>query len=291
MSPELRNRLLIGPLLGGLAFGLLAWDIAAGTSWGSLCLAALVALTSPREFARLCRGLAPGVQTAPIVIGTLAMVATVYPGVSALGIESRISFGPVVLALGFVWICLAQMARHALDHFIANVATSALGLVYIGLAMLLLAELSVHSGTPDDPARGPKLLALAIAACKFGDIAAFFGGRAFGKHKMAPRISPGKTWEGFAFSLVGSVGGTFLVAWLLELVAAPAAFASWWQPVVWGLILGPCGVLGDLVESCFKRSAEMKDSGGGIPGFGGFLDVFDAVLIAAPVACGLSLFL
>lgn len=291
MANELRNRLLIGPLLGGLALGLIAWDIVAGTYWGSVILGTIVALTASREFARLLRPIAPGVQTMPIVVTTLLLIYSVYPGTEFLGLSPGSGVGTVILSLGLVWICIWQMARHALENFLANVAASVFGLVYIGVSMQLLTELSVHAGTAADPTRGPKLLALTIAACKFGDIAAFFGGRAFGRRKLAPKISPGKTWEGFLASLVGSVGGTVLLVWILGLIAAPSVFDGWWQPVVWGLIVGPAGVLGDLVESCLKRSAAMKDSGGGIPGFGGFLDVFDAVLIAAPVAFGLALFL
>jgi phosphatidate cytidylyltransferase len=291
MSPELRNRLLIGPVLGGTAFGLVIWDILAGVHYGSVILASIVALTASREYARLVRGIAPGVQTAPIIIATLLLVATVWPGPAAIGLEPSLPLGTLVISLVLVWACLAQMARHALQGFSANVATTMLGVIYIGVAMQLLAALSIHGGSAEDPSRGAKLLILAISACKFGDIFAFFGGRRFGRHKLAPAISPGKTWEGFVASLFGAVGGTFLMTWLLQLLSAPAAFDQWWQPVVWGLVLGPAGVIGDLVESCFKRTAAMKDSGGGIPGFGGFLDVFDAVLIAAPIAYGLALVL
>jgi len=290
MAPELRNRLLIGPLLGAICLGLIVWDIATGHHWGAITLALIVAVTAPREYARLARGIAPGVQTMPIVVCTVAIVLTVWPGVGAMGIDTPMPVGSVVIALGLLWICLGQMARHGLDHFTANVGASTLGIVYLGVAMQLLAALAL-SESPEDAARGAKLLALAIGACKFGDIAAFFGGRAFGRHKLAPAISPGKTWEGFAASLFGSVGGTYLIAWILQLIDEQAVFATWWQPVVWGLVLGPAGVVGDLVESCFKRSAGRKDSGGGLPGFGGFLDVFDAVLIAAPIACGLAIVL
>jgi phosphatidate cytidylyltransferase len=139
--------------------------------------------------------------------------------------------------------------------------------------------------------RGNQLLLLFIASCKLGDVTAFFGGRATGKHKMAPSISPGKTWEGFACSFVGSIGGAYLMAWIFASSCARGPFNGWWQPTVWGAIIGPLGVVGDLAESCMKRQADRKDSGHALPGFGGWLDLFDAVLLGVPVAYVLALVL
>ena len=91
--------------------------------------------------------------------------------------------------------------------------------------------------------------------------------------------------------LVGAVGGAYLFYGVFALMDLPLAFNGWWQPLVWGLVCGPIGLLGDLVESCIKREADIKDSGTIIPGFGGFLDVFDAIIFAAPFALLLGLIL
>ena len=139
--------------------------------------------------------------------------------------------------------------------------------------------------------RGTQLVLLFLATVKMGDIGAYFGGRTFGKHKMSPRISPGKTWEGFAFSFVGAIGGAYLFTWGLTATCAHAPFDGWWQPLVWALVLGPLGVAGDLAESAMKRDAAVKDSSNVVPGFGGFLDILDAVILAAPVAYLLALVL
>ncbi|MDA3960966.1 MAG: phosphatidate cytidylyltransferase [Planctomycetota bacterium] len=288
MGSELRNRLLFGPLLAAVALGLIATDILLAVHWGSMALAILVLLTATREYARLCRPLAPGVQPWSIAVVSVPLVLLVFPGQNLL--ETPVPLPGVLLSSALLLVCLVQMMRHGLENFTANVAATMLGIVYLGVSMHLLVALSCIA-TPDDPSRGAKLLVLTLATCKCGDIAAYFGGRAFGKHKLAPKVSPGKTWEGFVASLFGSVGGTFLFAWLLQMINPPAVFAGLWQPIVWGLILGPAGVIGDLVESCLKRAAGVKDSGAGLPGFGGYLDVFDAVLIAAPIACGLAVFL
>jgi phosphatidate cytidylyltransferase len=108
---------------------------------------------------------------------------------------------------------------------------------------------------------------------------------------MSPRISPGKTWEGFACSFVGAVGASYLFTWALGAWTGVGPFAGWWQPAVWGLVLGPLGVAGDLAESAMKRDASVKDSGSLMPGFGGWLDVLDALILAAPVAWLLAVLL
>ena len=109
-----------------------------------------------------------------------------------------------------------------------------------------------------------------------GDSTAYYGGRAFGTHRLAPRISPGKTVEGAIAGAVASVGlGTFLGHELLGLSY------SWLLAV--SLITAGAGQIGDLAESALKRGAEVKDSGATLPGHGGFLDRIDSLLFAAPV--------
>jgi phosphatidate cytidylyltransferase len=112
----------------------------------------------------------------------------------------------------------------------------------------------------------------------FGDSLAYFTGSLLGRHKLAPKVSPRKTWEGALGNLVGNVGGAFLMKALVlpEWTAVDA--------VALGLLLGIVGQLGDLVESTWKRSASVKDScmGLSIPGHGGMLDRLDSLLFAAP---------
>ena len=185
---------------------------------------------------------------------------------------------------------LIQMRRHGTENFIHNIGSSMLALCYLGIGLHLLLGIGV-SESASNAAFGAQVLMMTLTACKLGDVSAFFGGKTFGKHKMSPRVSPGKTWEGFASSFVGAIGGSYLFNYVASLPwneASQAPFEAWWSPLVFGLVIGPVGVLGDLVESCMKRDAAVKDSATVLPGFGGFLDVFDAVLIAAPVACVLA---
>lgn len=111
-----------------------------------------------------------------------------------------------------------------------------------------------------------------------GDTGAYFTGRAIGRHKLAPRMSPNKTWEGAIGGIVASlVGGSCLRAYYGE------AFMSWTLVVLCCVLGGIFGQLGDLTESTFKRFSGVKDSGKIFPGHGGFLDRVDGLLFAAPV--------
>ena len=118
-------------------------------------------------------------------------------------------------------------------------------------------------------------------AAKFTDIGAYLVGCAIGRHKLIPRISPGKSWEGvFGGVLVGTLVGTLYV-WGLRDVFAPLGL-TWLRALPLGLVLSVCAVVGDLTESLFKRAANVKDSGGVVPGMGGTLDVLDSILFTAP---------
>jgi len=122
---------------------------------------------------------------------------------------------------------------------------------------------------------GPRLLLFACAITWAADTVAYFVGRAFGKHPLAPHLSPKKTWEGS----VGSMVGSLLVAY---------AFSYWIKiPVghllAMGAIGNVAGQMGDLLESAYKRSAGVKDSGGLLPGHGGILDRIDALVLCIPV--------
>lgn len=297
VTKELRNRLLFGAVLVGLVGALVTWDVLHGGRAGIFALGLAAVVLGSREFARLARVNAARVRLAPMAVisGLLVCEAHLHPGGVLRGwlpgLCERLDHLPLVpllLGAGLLWSTLAQMAsRTPTERFFANVGGSLFGMFYLGLSFNMLERLALLAG-PGEPDRGMQLVACFLAAVKCGDIAAFFGGKAFGRHKMCPAISPGKTWEGFACSFLGSVGGTMLVCALFAAGGA-SPFPGWWQPVVWGVVLGPLGAAGDLAESCMKRDAAMKDSGRGAPGFGGYLDLLDAVILASPVAFLLAL--
>lgn len=124
---------------------------------------------------------------------------------------------------------------------------------------------------------GPKLVFFLLAVVWLGDAGAYYTGKAFGKHKLSPRISPKKTIEG----LVGGIATSIIAAIVIHFTFFPEFPLP--HAVVAGVILSACGVIGDLAESLWKRSADVKDSGTLLPGHGGFLDRFDSIFFTAPI--------
>ncbi len=123
----------------------------------------------------------------------------------------------------------------------------------------------------------PYWLMFALAINWVGDAAAYYVGRSFGRHRLAPRVSPNKSWEGAAASVTAAA----LFGWLFLRLVLPAAPA--WQAIAVAAAANVAGQLGDLVESAIKRGADVKDSGTILPGHGGFLDRIDSTLFALPV--------
>jgi phosphatidate cytidylyltransferase len=301
MRPELRNRLLFGFPMAGLVIGAVAYDLISGNHWGLLALGVVGGIAGSIEFTKLARAHATHARLAPLVAVVVALVLAAHlPALADPNAEPRwlpiapdlVSLPLIGLLLGFglLWTVLAQMFRYATENFFANVGSTLFGMIYLGISLHLLQQLALIEG-PDHTIRGTQLFLVFLATVKLGDVGAYFGGRAFGTHKMSPRISPGKTWEGFAFSFVGAIGGAYLFTWALSATCSHPPFAGWWQPLIWALVLGPLGVAGDLAESAMKRDASVKDSGASVPGFGGFLDILDALILAAPVAYLLALVL
>ena len=161
---------------------------------------------------------------------------------------------------------------------IADASASIFCLLYTGLTLIALPTLREQSN-------GPSLVAFLLCVVWVGDTAAYYVGRAWGRHKMAPSLSPNKTWEGAAASVAGSVLVAAALAWLER--ASPSAVLSypddWWYWLGLAVVVNVAGQVGDLAESALKRSAGVKDSGNLLPGHGGVLDRIDALLLAAPV--------
>jgi len=307
MRAELRNRLIMGPTLILILTAALTWDFSSGRHLGFLLILTSSVLFGVRELQRMANQVTGPVQVLPTVVISWLLLVSAWCAGDAVTMAWLSQYAPrmalvlgtapmtsILLAIGMVWAVLAQMRSSAFDHFFSNVGLTVFGMIYIGLTAQLMLSLAMVQGDATYYGetyanRGNQLLLLYIASCKLGDVTAYFGGRAFGRHKMTPRISPGKTWEGFAFSFVGAIGGAYALAWIFTSTCAHGPFNGWWQPLVWGVIIGPLGVVGDLAESCMKRQAEVKDSGASLPGFGGWLDVFDALVLAAPAAYVLAL--
>jgi phosphatidate cytidylyltransferase len=175
---------------------------------------------------------------------------------------------PTVLALGLVGAFVMYSRHQRVDGAMASAGASLLAIVYLGVlpGFYLPIRLTHSSG----------MIVSILLMVKGADIGAYAFGRFFGRRKLIPWISPGKTWEGF-------IGGLCLAAVIGSLLTLCSSEFSWWQGAAAGVILGGVGQLGDLLESLLKRDAGVKDSGI-LPGFGGVLDLIDSPLLAAPLA-------
>lgn len=175
-------------------------------------------------------------------------------------------------------VLLAELRRGAGKQAVANSASTLLGVLYIGWLgthIGMLRELPGPWGAPYGVGMAYALLPFFLAwAC---DTAAYGVGVAFGRHKLMPTVSPGKSVEGAVAGFAAAIGA----AWLARLWFAPFLTAT--DAWVLGALAGLFGQLGDLVESLLKRDAETKDASRIIPGHGGVLDRFDSVLFVAPV--------
>lgn len=164
-----------------------------------------------------------------------------------------------------------------------RLAASALTLLYVGLLLSFAVQMR-FAGTGGD--WGLAAIASLIIVVKLCDIGAYTVGRLIGRHKLAPRLSPGKTIEGGVGGLLFAVFGAWLslaVLWpAMSRVTPPTVLV--WQWLGFGLTVGVAGMLGDLAESLLKRDLGRKDSSDWMPGFGGVLDLLDSILVAAPIA-------
>ena len=275
MSDKLKNllvRTLSGAVLLLVVVGALLWS-----QWSAGALFAVIMLGGLVEFYRLCRkrGVEPmysvGVATS---VALFALTFAVFSqwGTPATDNTARIVLGAllyVMLIVPTTFVC--ELWRKSPTP-IENMATTFMGIIYVALPMagilfipqLLVGEWSAWA-----------MLAF-ISIIWVNDVFAYLVGVTIGKHRLCERISPKKSWEGFFGGLVGAVGVSVLFGHL---------FGG--NLLVWcglGLVMALAGVAGDLVESLMKREADVKDSGKMMPGHGGFLDRFDALLLAVPFA-------
>jgi phosphatidate cytidylyltransferase len=218
-----------------------------------------------------------------------------YAGVLALACANwgvhRITPGtspwPMLAAFltGFVLIVfLYEMARFTEPgRSVVRMATTWLIVAYLGWLPCYFAQLRwlwpLDPDTHND-VKNSMGLALAVFVPKCCDIGAYFTGRLLGRHRMTPVLSPKKTWEGAAGGLAAAV----LVTIAFDRLGPPLLKTNLGLEIAFGLTVGLAGMLGDLAESLLKRDCERKDASSAVPGFGGVLDVVDAVIFAAPVA-------
>ncbi|HEY1901286.1 MAG TPA: phosphatidate cytidylyltransferase [Terracidiphilus sp.] len=212
----------------------------------------------------------------PPRIAVVVAIAALFAGNFEYPDLTAATFG--ILSLGLLVYCTF---RSPAQRVMPDAAVSIFSLVYIGFTLLTVPALR-------EQANGPSLVTFLLGVVWAGDIVALYVGRALGRHKLAPRLSPNKTWEGAVGSVIGSLlaasGLLALTEWLAQWNSAKLSFPEEiWYWLVLAIVVNVAAQLGDLAESALKRSAGVKDSGTLLPGHGGVLDRIDALLLAAPV--------
>lgn len=282
----LKWRIILGVSLVAALAGLCVWD-AKGDTPGAVMfpVALVVTLAATQEVMALFRALGIAPTAWATYLGTLLVVAAQAPLIfkwHGLAIGPDGAAGPLAwpligLAAGFFVVVLAEIARYERPGMTCQrFGAASFALIYVGVLMSFLVLLR----TLDGGRHGFVPVISLIAVVKGGDIGAYTVGRMFGRHKMAPVISPGKTWEGAA----GGVLFACAASWLSLRYVGGESYAAGWGWLVYGIVVGVVGMLGDLAESLLKRDAGRKDSSDWLPGFGGVLDILDSILLAAPVA-------
>ncbi|HIW31008.1 MAG TPA: phosphatidate cytidylyltransferase [Candidatus Luteococcus avicola] len=258
----------VGVVLISAVIATLAW-----WHWGFILLVAAALSMGVVEVSRALSRIGMHAATAPVFVGTLAVVLGSYYA----GQHPAQQVPSNTLILGLLALtslaCLVWRLREGPENYVRDAAAS---LFLVGYLPLLGSAVALMMAADDGPARIVTFILCVVAS----DTGGYIAGVLFGKHKMAPTVSPKKTWEGFAGSVLFGVGiGIACSIWLLGV--------GWYVGLLLGVLLVAVGTAGDLVESMIKRDAGIKDMSSFLPGHGGIMDRLDSLLVAAPVAWAL----
>ena len=214
-----------------------------------------------------------------ILGGLLLIIGTFLNLTGKLGTSgspARVNdFETSFLILFVLGLCVRQLVSRVNSTGILATSTTLFGLMYVSWLLNFIQKIDFFPGVD-----GRYFLLYFVVITKFSDTGAYSVGSLIGKHKMIPRISPGKTWEGFCGAIAVSVLASLI---FVHFLGPKMQGMNWKHAIVLGIILGVAAVVGDLVESLFKREAGLKDSGHFFPGIGGILDLLDSLLFNAPI--------
>ncbi len=216
-----------------------------------------------------------------IAAGILMMVVTSLHCTGRLGPHENPSlvndFETVILILFVLGLCVRQFVSRSNTAGILAISTTLFGLMYVPWLLNFIQKINFFPGINDN---GKYFVLYFILVTKFSDTGAYAIGSLIGRHKMIPRISPAKTWEGFGGAIAVATGGSLVFS---HCFADKMPGMTPLHAVILGVILSSTAVVGDLIESLFKREAGLKDSGNFFPGIGGILDLLDSLLFNAPI--------
>ena len=288
----LKTRLIASTIIIGFLSGVIYLDIAyplagVGGLW-LIPLLLLASLMAGSELAGMCAegGLSLNKRMVLVGIFIVQALTTVpllmdigngYPADCPIG---RAGWPGIGLAVAFGLLMLTEMIQFGEPGgVVAKICNGTLVVLYAGFMPSFMILIRTFDGGGD---LGIVALISLVAIPKISDSAAYFTGKSIGKHKLAPKLSPGKTVEG----AIGAIVGGCLGAWLFFEVLAPKAVPAIsdlavWKWLVYAIVLTITGMLGDLAESLIKRDMQTKDSSSWLPGLGGILDVMDSITLSA----------
>lgn len=259
----LKQRIITALILAPLAL----WGILALSPEAFRLALAVIAAMAGWEWARLV-----GLQRAAARLGYVAALLASIAALEVLLRQQR-DISPLLYVAVLWWgVALLMVVRYPggsglwRKHSLARALAGPVVIVPMWLALGL-----IHAGV------GPAYVLVLMLLVWGADTGAYFAGRRWGRRKLAPRVSPGKSWEGVAGALLMTVGVAGGAAWLLAPVRGAVPF------VLLALVTVAFSIVGDLQESMFKRIVDLKDSGGLLPGHGGVLDRIDSLTAAAPI--------
>jgi phosphatidate cytidylyltransferase len=219
-----------------------------------------------------------GLANGLLMMGATFFYLTVYlPGSRMNLMPSKANdFETAVLIVFVLGLCVREfVSKKNQSNGLTAMSTTLLGLMYVPWLLNFIQKINFFPGID-----GRFYVLYFIVVTKFSDVGAYCVGSMIGRHKMIPRISPGKTWEGFGGAILVSTLCSVAFAHLLKDRLAGMTLV---HAVILGVVLSVAAVVGDLIESLFKREAGVKDSGKFFPGIGGILDLLDSLLFNAPL--------
>lgn len=272
MSEKMKNlvvRTLSGIVLAAVMLGAIAWS-----QWSFGALLLLLLLAGMYEFYVLAekQGNAPQ-KVVGLVAGVVLFIlnfAFVSDDIQVLGSASQAyacGLAFLLLLLPAMFICELYRRR---DNPASGIGTTMMGVCYVALPLSLMCYIPIVGSE----VWNPWVMIFYIFIIWANDVFAYLIGMSIGRHRLCERLSPKKSWEGFFGGIAGAVAMGVAASYVLDTAV--------WVWVGLAIVAAATGVLGDLVESMFKRAAGVKDSGNLIPGHGGVLDRFDAMLLSAP---------
>ena len=246
----------VGVTLGGIVVAsLFLWKLA------FLAVVAVAAGVGTWEMVRAVRPSGARPPMTPLLVGAVGLIALAWYA------------GPEALPLGLLGVLLAMLLWRIADGapgYQRDVVFGALIVMYVPF----LASVAVLLARPAD---GDLRVLVTLATVVLSDTGGYVSGVFFGRHPMAPSVSPKKSWEGLVGSLVwAAAGGAIMLHFALDVI--------WWQGAIFGVAVSAASVLGDLAESLLKRDLSIKDMSNLLPGHGGLMDRLDSILLAAPTA-------